>query len=375
MNVRIESQPRPRARGRRGRISTPAVAAAIAYVVTCIANVGVAAATNYSATCANSANVETFQAAATVGYYQEVSDRAYVGVSRPDDQTTWICLPSVGRIDVSTTTAGTPRIDDLASACAEEPGNQVPGPHPMQSGSVGSDDPGELPPPRTPWSVDAYVGDGEAWICERVGSDARRIVVPLAAPTPQVVHRPNTTSDLRWELVPVPATSPPGYPSRRCYDEAASSGDAGVAFAYEKRATLGASLLGPNPAFSAGIRTEVWEWYPSSRTRRCIRTTVSLSGSPAVVMGGVLDVPYEQSIPYETLRDDMAACPTEVARHDQSGTVIKRSRPDSPAPALCAQLPAADGSSDQVGVVAASYLVTDSKWTADPDSVVPSIEP
>ncbi len=86
--------------------------------------------------------------------------------------------------------------DDRYLDCQTVPGNQMPGPHPLVAGALGS----PSDPTYTPYLVDSYIGPNGVWVCVGVGSMRVRYIVTTAAvvnpPAPYTVpdkignHRP-----------------------------------------------------------------------------------------------------------------------------------------------------------------------------------------
>jgi hypothetical protein len=132
-----------------------------------------------------------------------------------DPQTTWICyrvkvgsgVDHAGRIDVRTpsVTPGLPTIDGSSRACATGSNNLVPGPHPLEEGAVGD----------VSFYLDSYASTGAVWLCMEVGSEKRRLVLPLPGVDPPAVTV--TRDSDPWQ--PTPTMSPEaGLPSSSCYE-------------------------------------------------------------------------------------------------------------------------------------------------------------
>lgn len=99
--------------------------------------------------------------------------------------------PSVTPPGVSNVTLpglGVPSTDGNAQACTTttSPANQVPGTHPIATGTVVS----------VSYLLDAYLNDTQAWVCLRVGTAVdTRIVVPISVPgTPGATLYPGSVS-------------------------------------------------------------------------------------------------------------------------------------------------------------------------------------
>jgi photosystem II stability/assembly factor-like uncharacterized protein len=97
----------------------------------------------------------------------------------------WVCFKLSaggvevgGRIDVdaAATSDEEPATDGNDLACSTTPGNSVPPPHPLAAGLVGGQ----------PYLIDAYSSPGRSWICLRVGTEGRRVILPVGSSTPAV---------------------------------------------------------------------------------------------------------------------------------------------------------------------------------------------
>ena len=132
---------------------------------------------------------------------------------QPDAATTWVCYRTEvgavrqgGKVIVSSGSPSTPvapSVDDSAGACVTTPGNLVPGPHPLLSGSVG--DPGD-PSTYVPFATDIHVSGASAWLCLSAGSVGKRVVVPVpqTGTPPSFLHQVDATAS----HVPVPPDNP-----------------------------------------------------------------------------------------------------------------------------------------------------------------------
>lgn len=133
-----------------------------------------------------------------------------------DPSMTWVCFRAKagaadqgGRIDVK---AGGPVKTDASSrACASAAANRVPGPHPIDEGSIAG----------TRFYFDAYLGSDTLWLCAEVDSIKQRVVVPISGTSPpagQAFAQLWTDS-----APPTPEdTTPPaaGNPSSECHEGA-----------------------------------------------------------------------------------------------------------------------------------------------------------
>lgn len=102
-----------------------------------------------------------------------------------------------------------PFTDGGTTACANTPGNNVPGPHPLLSGFLG--DPEE--PTYIPYLIDTYADGGWFWVCLTAGTTSRRVgaFYNVSLGLPQVTVYP----DVPW-ISPPPPVTPPAYGSASC---------------------------------------------------------------------------------------------------------------------------------------------------------------
>jgi hypothetical protein len=132
-----------------------------------------------------------------------------------DPRTTRICfrvklaggVDHAGRIDVRApgVTAGIPTTDGNSRACATGANNLVPGPHPLEEGTVGT----------VPFYLDSYASAGVVWLCLEAGSLKQRLVLPLPGVDGPAVTV--TRDSDPWQ--PTPTLEPEaGLPSSSCYE-------------------------------------------------------------------------------------------------------------------------------------------------------------
>ncbi|MDQ1446673.1 MAG: hypothetical protein QOI20_3137 [Acidimicrobiaceae bacterium] len=124
----------------------------------------------------------------TVADQDAGSGHLLVKVQQPSADETWVCFrvndssKSVGgRVSLvaPSITAPTVTVDDNAAACATAPGNTAPGPHPLQSGTVG-----DSSSPQVPYLVDTYSNGMQAWTCVTAGDVHKRVVVSVTSVPP-----------------------------------------------------------------------------------------------------------------------------------------------------------------------------------------------
>ena len=270
-----------------------------------------------------------------------------VVVVRPDPATTWVCArfdgPSLsfgGRftvLDPAARAPGPPTADADTDACADAPANLVPGPHPIQSGSVG--DPSE-PATYLPFLVDAYASTGQAWICLYAGAIRQRVVVPASFGLipPAVVFTP----DLPGAHVPAPDTSE--LPSGRCQ---AGGGESG-------------RLV---DATVADLAAALYAWRP---TESVVELCVRVEGAAGV--GGALRVDTGSAggatPSVTTSTTDLAPCSLSVASLATPPVEVRRSAADDPTVSICVTVGAT-----RLRVSAApgdGQSLADVTWTPDP---------
>jgi hypothetical protein len=183
--------------------------------------------------------------------------------------TEWVCYrvsnPTAGnvggRFDItgaSVSGGGAPSVDSSSQACETTTPNQVPGVHPLVSGTILS----------RPFDFDAYASSGAAWVCAQVASVQERLIVPVPSATvPSVV----ANSDSPAPALPAPTADP--YPSGTCQNAVGGSSP-------QQLANMNV----------AGSQVWAYEWQPDQGTvDLCARVQ-----GPATA-GGVLSVSADGS--------------------------------------------------------------------------------
>lgn len=264
-----------------------AAAAGLAAVIALVAP-GEATAAQFSNTCTapNAQLIDGFAGPAYVALriQQDPSDAS----------TTWVCYRAWGgggvdlggRVDVDqgSTQPNLPTTDSASDACSTAPGNAVPGPHPLVNGAIGH----PAQPTTLPYLLDAYSGQGQAWVCFRFDSFAQRVIVrppTVGIPSIQVNHDDATVPD------PVETAARPGYPSATCHGDSA------------RRRLLD---VGAGP-------THLWLYSSSpsaSQTRLCVRAEGPVSAGGMLVVDGSLSPGFD---PSQVISNDLTPCTWLVA--------------------------------------------------------------
>lgn len=248
-------------------------------------------------------------------------------------------------ITASGVSVGLPSIDNSDTACANITGNQVPGPHPLETVTtlVGN------------FSIDTYLGSGSttAWVCLTAGPLHQRIVVPVSETGgPTIVKN----DDPVGQQPPAPAAGPAGYPSSSCV---ASGGSAAVQYV---DATVGTT----HEWLSA------WQDGASNQVDVCARLQTGAASegglftvSEPSISGGL------QVTPVFNVGTDGSACSVVVAGVGQPPTLQLATTPAGSNPATVCASAAGTTFTVTVGAITSSPPVQFGLpgFTPDPDSV------
>jgi hypothetical protein len=183
------------------------IAITVGLAIPAVANAG-GPVEGISDTCSNPSVIhEGFLASRTVFF------RVRTQPDPTDSRNTWVCyrvkvgtVDEAGRVDVnqSEVVNSVPWLDGNSRDCVEDPGNTVPGPHPLEEGAVGP----------VGFFVDTFSVSGTAWVCLEAGSLKERVVVPIRALDTPIV---DTFSDPSPAAAQPTMNPQPGLPSSSCY--------------------------------------------------------------------------------------------------------------------------------------------------------------
>jgi len=318
-------------------VSARLLLAGLAAMVVALGAASTAQASDYSDSCTSpTATVADGYA----GQSTFVLAQAQPNPSNPSQE--WVCYrvssPSAGdvggRFDVSTGSVsggGAPTVDSDSSACQSTSGNQVPGTHPLVSGTILSE----------PFDFDAYSAPGTAWVCAQLASVQERIVIPVPSATvPTVVD--NTDSPA--PALPAPAAD--SYPSGTC-----------------QNATTGSPPSQLANMNTGGVQAWLYDWQPDPST---IDLCARVQGG-SVAAGGVLSVSTDGSPGVTPILGpgSASACSLSIFTLTEP---VAASLSTSPAGANPATVCVSEGSTsvaEQVGATGSPTAPTVT-WTPDP---------